>query len=715
MNTPRLTIIALIAVSILTFFLLDLDQLLTLEALRERQDALEAYVQQNFTAALAIFFIIYIAVTGLSIPGAAIMTLVAGFLFGVLYGTIVVSFASTIGATLAFLLSRFLLRNFVESRFGNAVRRINGGIEKDGPYYLFALRLVPAFPFFAINLAMGLTRLPVLTFYWVSQLGMLAGTIVYVNAGTQLGRVENTGDILSPQLLGSFVLLGLFPILAKKMLTVVTGRRSLVGFKKPDQFDANLVVIGAGSAGLVTAYIAAASKARVVLIERDRMGGDCLNTGCVPSKALIRSARIASYFSRAEEFGLQASNVSVNFPAVMQRVRDVINAIEPHDSIERYTRLGVRCVEGEARITSPYQVEVGGRTISTRAIVIATGGAPFVPPIPGLDEVDYLTSDNLWSLEDLPARLLVLGGGPIGCEMAQAFRRLGSEVTLVEMLPRLLIKEDPEVSALIEVNFTREGITVLTGHRAEKFSSQGKTNVATCLNTKDPGANLLPIEFDKVLVAVGRRAATSGLGLEELGIETNPDGTVRVNEYLQATYPNVFACGDVAGPYQLTHAAAHQAWYCAMNALFGRLKKFRVDYSVIPWAVFTDPEVARVGLSEIEAAEQNVAYELTTYGIDDLDRAIADGEATGFIRVLTPPGRDRILGVTIVGHHAGDLIAEFVNAMRNGIGLRKVLNTLHIYPTLSEANRFAAGAWQKAHLSPWLIRIAEWYHRRRRS
>jgi pyruvate/2-oxoglutarate dehydrogenase complex dihydrolipoamide dehydrogenase (E3) component/uncharacterized membrane protein YdjX (TVP38/TMEM64 family) len=718
MNKSRLVIVLFIVALVAAFFLFDIDELLTLESLRERQAALEAYVEQNLLAAAALYFIIYVAVTGLSIPGAAVMTLVAGFLFGLLPGTIVVSFASTIGATLAFLLSRFLLRDVIENRFGAVAKRINAGLEKDGPYYLFALRLVPAFPFFAINLAMGLTRLPTVTFYWVSQLGMLAGTIVYVNAGTQLSRIESTGDILSPQLLGSFVLLGLFPILAKKTIAFVAGRRRLSKFPKPKKFDANMVVIGAGSAGLVSAYIASASKARVVLIERNQMGGDCLNTGCVPSKALIRSARIASYFKRAGEFGLHSDEVSVDFPAVMQRVQDVIDAIEPHDSVERYTKLGVQCVQGEARITSPWSVEVGGRSITTRSIVIATGGSPFVPPIPGLAEIDYLTSDSLWSLGELPPRLLVLGGGPIGCEMAQAFRRLGSEVTLVEMLPRLLIKEDPEVSTTVAARFVREGITVLTGHRAERFSMRGDQAVALCAGADDPpgdsAGDLTVIEFDKVLVAVGRRAETAGLGLGELDIELNPDGTVTVNEYLQATYPNIFACGDAAGPYQLTHVAAHQAWYCAMNALFGRFKKFRVDYSVIPWAVFTDPEVARVGLSEIEAAELGVEYELTRYDLDDLDRAIADGEANGFVRVLTPPGRDKILGVTIVGAHAGDLITEFVFAMRNGLGLRKVLNTLHIYPTLVEANRFAAGAWQKAHLSPRLIRIAEWYHRRLR-
>ena len=710
MNRYKIILLLLIVAVVVAGAWLDISQYLTLEEFRTRQESLQTAVDQNLLASLIIYFLIYVTVAALNIPGAAVMTLVAGALFGLLFGTIVVSFASTIGATLAFLLSRYLLRDYVERRFSRAAERINNGVKKEGAYYLFTLRLVPIFPFFVINMAMALTRIRTRTFAWVSQIGMLAGTVVYVNAGTQIGRIESTADILSPQLLASFVLLGIFPLLAKKVLGVIKMRRSGKRFKRPKQFDTNLVVIGAGSAGLVTAYIAAAAKAKVVLIEKNRMGGDCLNTGCVPSKALIRSARIASYIKRAGSFGLQVDNPRVDFPQVMQRVRDVIETIEPHDSVERYTSLGVDCIQGTAVIDSPYSVSVNGRTISTRSIVIATGGEPFIPAIPGLHDLTCWTSDTIWNMDTLPRRLLILGGGPIGCEMAQAFQRLGSMVTLVEMEPRLLIREDPEVSAAVAARFADEGIKVLTAHKATRFAVHGKQKLARCSSGGDTDAGEIEIEFDEILVAVGRRADTAELGLQELGIELNPNGTVVVNESLQTTYPNVFACGDVAGPYQLTHAAAHQAWYCTMNALFGAFKKFRVDYSVIPWAVFTDPEVARVGLSEEEAQAQGVEYEITRYGIDDLDRAIADGEATGFVKVLTPPGRDKILGVSIVGAHAGDLIAEFVNAMRNGLGLKKILNTIHIYPTFAEANRFAAGEWQKSHLSDRLLGIARRYH-----
>lgn len=478
----------------------------------------------------------------------------------------------------------------------------------------------------------------------------------------------------------------------------------------PRKFDNNLVVIGAGSAGLVTSYVAAAAKAKVTLIEREAMGGDCLNTGCVPSKAIIRSAKIASYFKRADEFGLKAAPAEVDFPAVMQRVRDVIAKVEPHDSVERYTSLGVDCVAGSARIVSPWEVEVNGRVITTRSIVIATGGRPFVPPIPGIDEVEYLTSDSIWKLDTLPRRLLVLGGGPIGSELAQAFSRLGSEVTQVEKADRILGREDEETSQALMDAFRAEGIRLLTGFTAERFMRDGDEQIAVCVS--DSGEER--VAFDKVLVALGRRANTDGLDIENAGLSLNENGTLPVNDYLQSAQPHILGCGDVTGPYQLTHAAGFQGWFCAMNALFGNLKRFKVDYSVMPWAVFTDPEIGRVGITAAEAEHQGIPYEVTRYGIDDLDRAMADSEDKGFVKIVTAKGSDKILGATVVGHHAGELITEYVTAMKHGMGLRKILNTIHIYPTLSEANRYAAGEWQKARISPLALRVAERFNRWRR-
>jgi len=705
MNRGRIALLVVIAALVAAFFAFGLDRYFTLDFFKSQQAAIDAYYRANPLQAAAVYFAVYVVVTGLSLPGAVFLTLVGGALFGLLWGTVIVSFASSIGATVAFLASRFLLRGWVQGKFGDKLRPINSGVEKEGAFYLFALRLVPAFPFFLINLAMGLTPIRTWTFYWVSQIGMLAGTIVYVYAGTTLGEFR-----ISIELLLAFTLLGIFPLIAKKALDVIQARRVYSRWRRPARFDRNLVVIGAGSAGLVSAYIAAAVKAKVTLIEKHRMGGDCLNTGCVPSKALIKSARLLSQIKRAQEYGLKTASAEFDFADVMERVQRVVRTVEPHDSVERYSGLGVECIEGEAKITSPWTVEVknasGTRTLTTRAIVIAAGARPFVPPIPGIEEVGYVTSDTVWELRQLPKRLVVLGGGPIGCELTQCFARFGARVTQVEMLPRILIREDPEISEMVAERFRAEGVNVLVNHKAKQFKAESGERI---LIAEHDGHDVR-IAFDQLLCAVGRMPNTKGYGLEELGIPVTKTRTVETNDYLQTIYPNIYACGDVAGPYQFTHTAGHQAWYAAVNALFGRFRKFRADYSVIPWATFTDPEVARVGLNEIEAKEKNIPYEVTTYGIDDLDRAIADEEAHGVVKVLTVPGKDRILGVTIAGEHAGDLIIEYIAAMKHGIGLNKVLGTIHIYPTLAEANKYAAGAWKRAHTPKGLLRWIERYH-----
>ena len=709
----KLLVLVIVAIVVALYFALDLDRWFNLDALKDRQAAIESYRLAHPWLAAWIFLAIYVTVTALSLPGATVMTLAGGAIFGLLWGTLLVSFASSLGATLAFLASRFLLRDWVAARFGRRLQAIDDGIRREGGFYLFTLRLVPVFPFFMINLLMGLTPLRTATFYWVSQLGMLAGTLVYVNAGTQLAAIDSLSAILSPGLIASFTLLGIFPLIAKKTVDAIKARKVHARWTRPAKFDRNLVVIGGGSAGLVTAYIAAAVKARVTLIEKHKLGGDCLNTGCVPSKALIRSARFLAHVSRAKEFGCRGASADFRFADVMERVQRVIREVEPHDSAERYTGLGVEVIEGSAKIVSPWEVEImrnNGATerLSSRSMVIAAGARPFVPPIPGIEEVGYLTSDTVWALRELPRRLVVLGGGPIGCELAQAFARFGATVTQVEMLPRLMIREDPEVSELVATRFRQEGIAVLLNHKAKQFivDNGGKILIAECQGRE------VRIPFDAVLVAVGRVAKLKGYGLEEIGISTGR--TVDTNDFLQTNYPNIYAAGDVAGPWQFTHTAAHQAWYAAVNALFDPFRKFKADYSVIPWATFVEPEVARVGLNETDAKEQGIAYEISRYDIDDLDRAIADGEAHGFVKVLTVPGKDRILGVTIVGEHAADLIAEYVLAMKHGIGLNQMLGTIHIYPTLAEANKYAAGVWKKAHAPEGLLRWVARFHAWRR-
>ncbi|MDO8699269.1 MAG: FAD-dependent oxidoreductase [Rhodoferax sp.] len=717
MNTKKISVLLMLSALVAAYFAFDLGRFLSLDYLQSSQTAFEDLYAQKPLQIVAAYFVLYVLVTALSFPGAVILTLAGGAIFGVWWGTLIVSFASSVGATLAFLASRFVLRDSVEARLGQRLAEFNQGVEKEGAFYLFTLRLVPLVPFFVINLLMGLTKMKAATFYWVSQLGMLAGTAVYVNAGTQLAQLDSLKGILSPALLGSFVLLGVFPLLARKIVDGIKSRQVYARWRhlKPRQFDRNLVVIGGGAAGLVSAYIAAVVKAKVTLVEAHKMGGDCLNYGCVPSKALIKSAKLANQMKHAGQYGLSDTLATFSFKAVMQRIHEVIAAIEPHDSIERYTGLGVEVLQGYAKIVNPWTVEItlnngSKQLLTTRAIVIAAGARPLVPALPGMDEFGYVTSDTLWDefakLDEVPRRMVVLGGGPIGCELAQSFARLGAEVTQVEMAPRILVREDEEVSALAQASLARDGVTVLTGHKALRCEKSGATKA---IFVEHKGKEIR-IEFDTLLCAVGRVARLTGYGLEELGIAT--ERTVPTNEYLQTIFPNIYAAGDVAGPYQFTHVAAHQAWYVAVNALFGDLRKFKADYSVIPWATFIDPEVARVGLNEQEAREKNIAYELTTYHLNDLDRAIADSDTEGFVKVLTAPGKDRILGVTIVGTHAGDLLAEYVLAMKHGLGLNKILGTIHTYPTRAEANKYAAGEWKRAHqpgkLLEWVGKYHDW-------
>ncbi len=710
----RWGLLAVVVLAVAAFFALGLGRYLSLEFIKSQQGQLEAWRASNPLVAALTFFGIYVATTALSLPGATLLTLAAGAIFGLGWGSLITSFAASIGATLAFLIARAVLRDWVQARFGERLAAINDGVRKDGAFYLFTLRVVPLFPFFLVNLAMGLTSIRALTFYGVSQLGMLPGTLVYVNAGTQLARIDKLADVASPGVLASLALLGLFPLIAKKGMDLFRARQSTRGWTKPARFDRNLVVIGAGSAGLVSAYIAAAVKAKVTLVEKHRLGGDCLHTGCVPSKALIRSARFLSQVQRASEFGMRSAHAEFDFADAMERVQRVIQAIEPHDSIERYTALGVDVVMGAARIVSPWEVEIthadgSVQRLSTRSIVIATGARPFVPKIPGIEQVEVLTSENVWNLRQRPGRLVVLGGGPIGCELAQTFARLGSQVTQVEQAPRLLMREDADASDLVTARFRAEGIDLRLNHTAKRIERVAGEKV---LIAEHEGGEVR-IPFDALLVAVGRQANLTGFGLEELGVTTGR--TVEVNAFLQTNFSNIYAAGDVAGPYQFTHVAAHQAWYAAVNALFDPFKKFRADYRVIPWATFVDPEVARVGLNELEAKEKGVAHEVTVYHLDDLDRAIADGEAQGFVKVLTVPGKDRILGVTIVGEHAGDLLAEFVLAMKHGIGLNKILGTIHTYPTLAEANKYVAGNWKRAHAPQRLLAWVERFHAWRRA
>lgn len=701
-----ITIIALLAL----YRFLGLSEYLTFENLKSQKDFLQNYVNKNLFQSLIIYFLVYVVSVAVGLPGASILTLAGGAIFGLIFGTILVSFASTIGATLNFLLSRYFFQDFVKKKFPKQMEEINKGIQKDGAFYLFTLRMIPLFPFFLINLLMGLTNISVWKFFFVSQIGMLLGTIVYVNAGTQLANIDSIQKIFSPELILSFSALGILPTLTKKIIDFIRETRLLRKYKKPKKFDYNLAVIGAGSAGLVCAYIASTIRAKVALIEKHKMGGDCLNYGCVPSKALISSAKRFHQVKSASFYGIHVDSYKLNFSDVMRRVQEVIQKIEPHDSIERYTKLGVDCILGNAKILSPYEVEIDSKIITARNIIIASGAEPLIPQLEGIENVQYLTSENLWSLKTLPKKLVVLGGGAIGCELAQAFSRLGSKVTILEMTSFLLNREDEFVSKFLLEKFTKEGIEVLTNTKAQKFIVKGNKKYIQCVKDE----NVIDVEFEEVIFALGRKPRTSGFGLEELEIPINPNGTIQANEYLQTIYPNIYACGDVVGPYQFTHVASHQAWYATINALFRPFKKFKVNYNVIPYVIFTDPEIARVGLNEKEAQAQGIEYEVTTFPFDDLDRSIAETELEGKVQVITPKGKDKILGVTIIGANAGELLAEFTQAMKHGIGLGKILGTIHPYPTRSEVAKYVAGAWKKAHAPQKALAFLEKFHAWRR-
>lgn len=707
MNKTKTAIVVVFCIAIGSYFFFELGQYFSLEYAQSKLEVIQGYKDQSFISAALFYFLIYTAVATFSIPGAVLLTIVGGAIFGLGWGLLIVSFASSIGATLAFLVSRTLLRDWVQSKFGNYLDPINRGIEKDGSFYLFSLRMVPLFPFFAVNLLMGLTPIKTTSFYLVSQAGMFLGTGVYVNLGVNLAEITSLSGLVSASVVFSLALMGLLPLSARFIVNTTKSSQITKNFIKPRKFDVNVVVIGGGSAGLVASLIVAGAKAKVALIEKDKMGGDCLNSGCIPSKSLIRSGRIMSYFKRAEEYGISNVHVEANFGKVMERVQTIIKSVAPNDSIERFTSLGVECIHGEAYVESPYSVRVGDRLITTRSIIISSGARPLIPSISGLDSINYFTSDSIWKLRQLPKRFLVVGGGPIGCELAQAFNNLGAKVTQIDIASRIMPSEDPEVSEAIAQQFIHDGIDVLTDHHLIKF---GKNDEQKYIEAEYKGKTVI-VEFDEVLLAVGRKANVEGFGLEELGMPLTSQGNIEINNAMQTAYPNIYACGDVVGPYKFTHMASFQAFFSSVNAMLSGLWRLKAGYNVVPWAIFTNPEVARVGLSENEAKKRDIPYEVTCYQMENLDRAQADGEAYGFIKVLTVPRKDRILGVTIVGYHAGELIGEFVFAMTHGMGMKKIAVVTHIYPTYIEANKFISNSWRQERLPERYFSWTEKYFR----
>lgn len=690
----RIIIFLVIIASIIfgvAFF--DLTSYLTFDELKQRQSELQSLVSDNSFAAAAIFFLVYVLATSVSFPGALILTLAGGALFGLVQGTLLISFASTIGALFAFLVARYFLHDFVQNKFSDRLTLINQKVEKEGAFYLLFLRLVPAFPFFLVNLVMALTPIRAWTYYWVSQLGMLPATLIYVNAGTQIAKISSPSDIASPSMIFAFILLGILPFITKGIISTLKNNRAYNEFNEPTSFEYNTIVLGGGSAGLVAGYTTSTLQGKVALVERHQMGGDCLNTGCVPSKSILRSAKFVADIKNFASYGLSNANYELEFNNVMARVHDKISIIEPKDSVARYTELGVHCEQGDAVVLSPWEVNVNDKILTAKNIIIATGATPALPNITDLDQVPYFTTDTIWSLTELPKKLLIIGAGPIGCELGQAFARLGSKVTIAYNQPTILPNEDEAAAKLVEASLLKDNVLLLTNFNSDKFINDFDNY--SLVGSQD--AVFTTISFTHLLIATGRKANIGGL--EILNLDLDEKGRIATNDTLQTKYPNIYACGDVTSSMQYTHTASHQAWYAAFNALFHPLKKFKCTLDNIPRAVFTDPEITSLGITEKQAIEQGIAHQVTTFPMDDIDRAITDNATIGFIKVITPANSDKILGVCIVGEHASELIAEFVLAKTNGLGLNKILKTVHIYPTRSEINRMVAGKWRRSKLT----------------
>lgn len=707
MKLTRWLIVLFFVVATICFFWFDLEQYLTLEMIQAKSGALRDQVQAHPWWAGSVFFAAYVALTVMSFPGTVVLTLLAGALFGLVGGTLMVSFASNIGALFAMLISRFLLRDWIQRRFAKQIASINRGLERDGAFYLFSLRLIPLVPFVLLNPALGLTRVSMWTFWWTTQAGMLPGHAIYVGAGRQLARIREISDILSPSLIGTLALLAIFPLAATKLLTLYKARKVYSGWQKPKSFEHNLVVIGGGSGGLTAARIAASMKARVALVERERLGGAALHSGSVPARALMRAANLHHTLRQGGTLGIRM-HTEVDFAEVMRQVRRTLDEAQGQVTAESSKTAGLEMVRGSAQLTSPWSVQVGNRTLCSRAIVIATGSHAIIPPIPGLEEVEPLTCENVWDLQQRPERLLVMGGEANACELAQAFQRLGCQVTLVVEGDMLLASAEPEARQAVTDALCADGVQVLLKVSPQRFEVAESERRLVC--SIDEQNRFLA--FDQVLLALGREAHLHDLGLEKLKLSTREDGSLEVDEYLATRYPNIYAVGAVTGPDSSFQSAKHHAWYAAANGLFSGFRRFMVSDRVVPRVAFTSPEIASVGLTEAQAKLAELEYEVTMLDLDSLEAAQMSIGNSGFLKVLTERGRDRIIGVTLVGDGASETLAVFVLAMKHKLGLNKLRRTVHINPTLAEASLAVAEAWRRAHTAKrsqtWAARLHRW-------
>ncbi len=686
----KVGLIVLIIVCVIAYYRLDGNQYLNLENIKlHHQELLSAYQQNPFSFSLFYFFV-YVVLVALSFPGATVLSLAGGYIFGFIKGLLIINWASTIGASVAFLMARFFFKDFLQRKFHHTFLKINQGMDREGNQYLLTLRLIPIFPFFLINILMGLTNISFWRFFIVSLIGMLPGTAVYVWAGTTLQNVNSVSDIFTSKMITIFFLVGLIPIIQSKFLIYLKQRKNYLKFSKPKKFDYNLIVIGGGAAGLVNAYIAANLKAKVLLVEESNMGGECLNYGCVPSKALISLSNTKKYSK-------------TNFAELKNEISNIIQSIAPHDSIDRYSNMGVDCEKGKANLISPFEIQINGKTFSGKKIVIATGAKPFYPTIDGLDKNKVFDYESVWKLEKLPDHLVIIGGGAIGCELALAFSKLGSKVSIIEQ-NAVLASEDRDM-----VNHVLTGLRTSTINIFEncKIISVNHDENKIIFENEN---KITEIHFEHLLLACGKVGNTEAIS-SNLNFDLDSRNYIVVNEYLETVkYRNIYACGDVNGLKQLTNAASHQAWYTSINALFGTWKKFRIEHDFIPHAVFIEPELARVGLNELDAKRKSIEYDLYLFDASDLDRNLIERNKLGKIKVLTIKNTDQILGVTIVGEAASEILAEFVLAMKYHLGLNKVLATSHIYPSFSEQNKYVAGVWKKNSVPKYIYKILKKYH-----
>ena len=700
-----------------------------------------------------IFVVAYILATVFFLPGS-VLTLGAGALFGLVRGSILVSIASTLGAASAFLVGRYLARGWVEKRIeGNErFQAVDERVAREGWKIVGLTRLSPVFPFNLLNYAYGVTRVSLRDYFFASWIGMLPGTILYVYLGSLAGDLAALGTAGTSATTARWIL-RVAGLLATVAVTVYVARlaREALGERvvKGEAFAAdpgtpaedeserheemlvapmdehnerlvsnvrppawvnpqpagryNLVVIGAGTAGLVTAAGAAGLGAKVALVESRYLGGDCLNVGCVPSKCVIRSSRAFADAREAHRFGVRIpGEAEADFSAVMERMRRLRAGISDHDSAGRFQDLGVDVFLGEARFSGPDTVEAAGRSLRFKKAVITTGARAAAPPIEGLAEAGYLTNETVFNLTERPTRLACIGGGPIGSELAQAFGRLGSEVALFEMGPHILSREDGDAAEIVQEAFLREGIRLILGCTIRRVEQRTETKVLHFESNGESGS----ITVDEILVGAGRAPNVEGLNLEAVGVAFDPRRGIEVNDRLQTTNPRIYAAGDVCMQWKFTHAADAAARIVIQNSLFFGRKK--LGALTMPWCTCTDPEIAHVGMYEGDANERGVKLDTFFRRMKEVDRAVADGEVEGFVKVHVEKGTDKILGATIVAPHAGEMIGELTLAMVEGIGLKGISGVIHPYPTQAEAIKQVADLYNRTRLTPG---VKKWFQR----